>query len=149
MGGNKASIRLSKEGLRGIPPTAASCVGFLTQLKAFRVVRLRNELDARDLELLMAIDGLCEANEVRVGEYITCRAEIAMLLAGGLMDAKTFGHSRAVLVDRGLMTFAPSDRWTYNAMTYTVTRSGIEIIKQFKEALTELQIEMNKGKKVR
>lgn len=138
---SKRVKRAFKVAVGQIAPTA-----FLLALRAFRAVRKANDMQNRELELLMAIDVLSERNEEENGERSTCKAEIDTLLKD-VMDRKTIQFTAITLTDAGYIQCAPAHtRWTYRANDYSVTLAGRGIIKQYKRQLEALQIELNTAK---
>jgi hypothetical protein len=148
MGRNNASIgdrKYVKEGIKADMGQFAPSV-FILALRALRVLRRVLGVHSRVIEVLLAIDTLCERNEGRNGEYMTCKAEIDTILKGAL-DEKTLGYTLASLRASGyLLAEDENTRWSYNTYNYSLTVSGKDIVKQYYKQLEALQIELNTAK---
>ena len=118
----------------------------LLALRAFRVMRKAIGMQNRELELLFAIHTLSERNEDKGDEYATCKFEIDTLVKD-VMDTMSADHALASLRSAGyILTDTERTRWSYEAMNYKLTVSGRQIIKQYKQQLEALQIELNTAK---
>ncbi len=145
----KTVLKARKEGIKG-EIAQLNPIALIHALRALRAVRRSNGLHSRQIELLMAINAMCERNERRdeIAEPVTCWCEIKMLIEGVIED-KGARQAHATLRTAGLITCTVENpsRWTWKAMSYRVTEAGKQIIKQYRDTLQEIQIEINKGGK--